>query len=109
MLSLSKTITIPNLNRLNILEQQLRHIRVRKPPWVPRSKAKAFRVPPLHVQDIEEELYMKDINRNWKAQMKSIYQLFKTEAKFSDKASAVLKGTFFLMKFIFCLYEIKFF
>ncbi len=91
MLSLSKQINVPTLNRLSILEQQLRHIRTRKPPWIPRSKAKAFRVPPMPVVDMEEKLYMDDIQRNWRSQMRSVYQLLKTEAKFSDKASLVIE------------------
>ncbi len=91
MLSLSKQINVPTLNRLTILEQQLRHIRTRKPPWIPRSKAKAFRVPPMPVVDMEEKLYMDDIQRNWRSQMRSVYQLLKTEAKFSDKASLVIE------------------
>ena len=93
MLSLSKQINVPTLNRLSILEQQLRHIRTRKPPWIPRSKAKAFRVPPMPVVDMEEKLYMDDIQRNWRSQMRSVYQLLKTEAKFSDKASLVIEKT----------------
>ena len=89
MLSLSKTITVTSFNKLNVLEQQLRSIRVRKPPWIPRSKTKAFRIPPMPVVDLEEKLYMEDKIRHWRAEMRSVYQLFKTEAKFSDKASLV--------------------
>jgi hypothetical protein len=87
MLSISKTITANCLNKLNVINQQLRSIRVRKPPWIPRSKAKMFRVPPLKEVDKEEYEYMQPILRQYKAEMRSIYQLFKTEEKFSDKAS----------------------
>ncbi len=102
MLSLSKQITVPALNHLTVLEQQLRHIRIRKPPWIPRSKAKAFRVPPMPVVDMEEKLYMDEINRKWRAQMRSVYHLLKTEAKFSDKASLVsFNGIIFIFFTIF--------
>lgn len=75
-------ITLANYNL-----QQFRNVRVHKPPWVPRSKAKAFRVPPLHEPNPEEIAYMTPIWRSYRAQMRSVYQLFKTEFKFSDKAS----------------------
>jgi hypothetical protein len=71
----------------NIIVQQTRNIRIRKPPWMPRSKAKAFRVPPLKEQDSAEQAYITPIWREYKATMRSIYQLFRTELKFSDKAS----------------------
>ena len=86
------------VNKLNIesifggVQHQLqlkRNIRFRKPPWVPRSKAKMFRVPPLHIQAVEEKSFMTPIWDNYKAQMRSIYFLFKTEGKFSNKESLV--------------------
>ena len=92
---LGKLICNPNSIKLhqlttsliNLNIQQTRYIRVRKPPWIPRSKAKAFRVPPLYEPDPDETAFITPIIRNYKAQMRSIYQLFKTENKFSDKAS----------------------
>ena len=82
--TLIKQMTVKLVN-LNI--QQTRQVRVHKPPWVPRSKAKAFRVPTLHQPDADEVAYITPIWRQYRAQMRSIYQLFKTENKFSDKAS----------------------
>ncbi len=82
--TLIKQLTV-KLVSLNL--QQTRQVRVHKPPWVPRSKAKAFRVPQLHQPDVDEVAFMTPIWRQYKAQMRSIYQLFKTENKFSDKAS----------------------
>jgi hypothetical protein len=66
-----------------------RNVRMRKPPWVPRSKEKQYRVPPLYLQDLEERNYMTAIWQNYKAKMRSMYLLFKTEGKFSDKESLV--------------------
>lgn len=100
MLSLSKAITVPSSNKLNILEQQIRTMRINKPPWIPRSKAKAFRVPPMPVVDAEEKIFMDGIKRKYNAEMKSIYQLFKTEFKFSDKASLVRNTKQFTWKFL---------
>ena len=99
MLSLSKTITVSSTNKLNVLEQQLRTMRIHKPPWIPRSKTKAFKVPQMPVVDAEEKIFMDDIKRKYNAEMKSIYQLFKTEFKFSDKASLVRKIKEYLINF----------
>lgn len=71
--------------------QQTRSIRQRKPPWIPRSKSKAFRVPPFYEQDQAESEYMKPLLRNYYAEMRSVYQLFKTEAKFTDQLSLKAK------------------
>jgi hypothetical protein len=78
---------------LNAIEnqQQIRNFRFRKPPWVPRSKKTQFRVPAPRVANLEQEAYMKPIWNEYKANMRSIYQLFKTEAKFSDKASLLFQ------------------
>lgn len=85
---LSKTLIANNATKLASLNiQQTRNVRVNKPPWVPKSKSKAFRVPTLHKRDQEEADYMKPIWLHYKAEMRSMYQLFKTENKFSDKAS----------------------
>jgi hypothetical protein len=87
-------LNLLNINR-NILKniqhelQITRSIRMRKPPWVQRSKAKQFRVPPLHIQDSDERNYMIPIWQHYKTQMRSMYLLFKTEGKFSDKESLV--------------------
>ena len=89
MLAISKTITIEAVNKLNVCNQQLRNIRFRKPPWVPRAKSKMFRVPPLKEKDLEETAYMMPIWHEYKAHMRSVYQLFKTEGKFSNQASQV--------------------
>ena len=67
--------------------QQTRSVRLRKPPWLPRAKNKMFRVPPLAQVDHEELAYIKPIWNEYKAQMRSVYQLFKTENKFSAQAS----------------------
>jgi hypothetical protein len=74
-----------------LLNQQTRSMRVRKPPWVERAKSKRFWVPPLKQEDSDQKAYMKPIHDNYKTQMRSIYQLFKTEAKFSDKESLIAK------------------
>lgn len=68
--------------------EQSRSIRLRKPPWVPRAKNKRFRIPPLKQQDKAEYDYMIPIWNRYRAEMRSIYLLFKTVAKFSDKESA---------------------
>jgi hypothetical protein len=67
--------------------QQVRWIRIRKPPWVPRAKNKAFRVPQLKKQDEAEHQFMRPIWNEYKAQMRSMYQLFETEYKFSAQQS----------------------
>jgi len=74
-----------------LLSQQTRSMRMRKPPWIERAKSKRFWVPPLKQQDPDEKAYMKPILDNYKTHMRSIYQLFKTEAKFSDKESLIAK------------------
>ncbi|RNA15311.1 putative 28S ribosomal mitochondrial [Brachionus plicatilis] len=68
--------------------EQTRSIRLRKPPWVPRAKNKRFWIPPLKQQDRDEHNYMIPIWNKYKAEMRSVYLLFKTVAKFSDKESA---------------------
>jgi hypothetical protein len=70
-----------------IKSQQTRWIRNRKQPWMPRAKNKAFRVPPLPKQDAAEREYMTPIWNNYKANMRSMYQLFETEFKFSAQES----------------------
>lgn len=75
------------INSLTQADTQIRSIRMRKPPWVPKAKSKMFRVPELKQVDQAERDYMVNIWHEYKAQMRSIYQLFKTESKFSDKAS----------------------
>ena len=91
MFSLLKTL--PALNKLPVsainLSPATRTVRTRKAPWSPRAKSKAFRVPPMPVVDMEEKIFMESTYRHWRAQMRSMYALLKTEAKFSDKASLV--------------------
>ncbi|CAF1050006.1 unnamed protein product [Brachionus calyciflorus] len=86
MLKISNS-TLTGLKTISQSIQQARSIRLRKPPWVPRAKNKQFRVPPLKPVNHEEYAYMKPIWDQYKSQMRSIYQLFKTEFKFSDKES----------------------
>lgn len=84
-----KSVTSSVLNSFKSINfEQTRSIRLRKPPWVPRAKNKRFWVPPLKKQDKDEYDYMKPIWDKYKAEMRSIYCLFKTVAKFSDKESA---------------------
>ena len=85
-LQASGNILATALNSLTI-QQQIRHFRFRKPPWVPRTKKTAFKIPPFHEQDRAEYTYMIPIHHNYRAHMRSVHQLFKTEAKFSDKES----------------------
>ena len=89
-LQANKNIVATALNTIN-LEQQIRHFKFRKAPWLPRSKRTVFRVPPLKVQDPKQKAYIIPIWNEYKSQMRSIYQLFKTEAKFSDKESLKVK------------------
>lgn len=84
-----KSVTNSVLNSFKSINiEQTRSIRLRKPPWVPRAKNKRFWVPPLKKQEQEEYDFMKPIWSKYKAEMRSIYLLFKTVAKFSDKESA---------------------
>lgn len=71
--------------------QQTRSMRLRKPPWVPRAKGKQFRVPKYKEPDMQEKNYITPIWQEYKAQMRSVYQLFKTEGKFTDQASLKVK------------------
>ena len=73
----------------SVVHQQVRTVRLRKLPWFPRAKTKMFRVPPTYKQDESEKVYISPIIQLYKAQMRSIYQLFKTEGKFSDTLSLV--------------------
>lgn len=83
------------LTRNNLLEsisisssqQQIRNFRFRKPPWLPKAKSKAFRIPPPHSHNYEELNYIKQITSNYWASMRSVYLLFKTVQKFSNKES----------------------
>lgn len=84
---LTKSATLASIGDTGLIITQTRHIRIRKPPWEPRAKSKQFRVPPLHVPDPAEHDYMVPIWQHYRASMRSVYSLFKTEAKFSDKAS----------------------
>lgn len=70
-----------------ILVQQTREFRLRKPPWVAKSREKRMRVPERHEQATEEKAYMTEIRQRYQAQMRSVYALFKTEFRFSDKES----------------------
>ena len=74
-------------NLLKISVEQQRNVRLRKPPWEPLAKSKQFRVPPEKKRDIEEYNYIIPIVREYKAQMRSMYQLFKTEFKYSNQES----------------------
>lgn len=99
MFSLLRTVPAVSAVQVTVnLSQASRTIRTKKAPWIPRAKSKAFRVPPVPVVDLEEKAFMESIHRNWRAQMRSMYALLKTEAKFSDKASLVsqynLKASF---------------
>jgi hypothetical protein len=56
-----------------------------KPPWLPLSNKKQFYVPKRPEQSEEEKSYIYPIILNYKAQMRSVYQLFKSEVKFSSQ------------------------
>lgn len=77
--------------RFSIQLQSIRYLRMRKPPWEPRSKSKQYRIPPLHIESFEEKQHMVSIWQNYKTQLKSIYLLFGTEGKFSNKESLVVQ------------------
>lgn len=78
-------------SELNIIQQQVRSIRQRKPPWVPRAKSKMFFVPEYKEPDLEEKKFITPLTRNYNAHMRSLYQLFKTEYKFSSSESNIFK------------------
>ena len=80
---LKQTLIVRN----KIEYESIRGIRVFKPPWEPRSKKKQFFVPPVHVPDPAVKAYMSPIWQLYKTSMRSLYALFKTEAKFSNTES----------------------
>jgi hypothetical protein len=77
--SLTKTI-IPSI-------QQVRGIRYRKAPTLPRAKGKKFYVNVKPEWDPTELALSKKYWAEYKAQMRSVYQLFKAENKFMGQQS----------------------
>lgn len=74
-----------NTNQLIIKSlqiQQCRFIRPRKPPHLPRAKGKRFRVSVKPEVDQEEYKMATKLYNQYRSEMRSVYQLFKTEEKF---------------------------
>jgi|LakMenEpi03Aug12_release.lakeMendotaPanAssembly.Ray.scaffolds.fasta_scaffold3041574_1 hypothetical protein len=71
------------------LLQQNRSIKYRKHPTAPRPKGKRFYVIKKPDWNLEEQALLKKDWSIYKSQMRSIYQLFKTEHKFMGSESEV--------------------
>jgi hypothetical protein len=92
MFKLSKFITSSNNSYLPvtnvIINQQIRNIvRPRKGPDQPRAKSKRFFVRQPSNHDPEEIKTFKTDMMHYKTSIKSLHQLFETEAKFLGKFS----------------------
>lgn len=74
------------------LVQQNRSIKYRKPLSIPRPKGKRFYVRVKPELDQAEQAFLKNHWSLYKSQMRSIYQLFKTEHKFSGEKSEVVQN-----------------
>lgn len=71
--------------------QQVRCYRARKPVGSERAKSKRFYVREKAEMEPTEKAYYEEVWNNYNFQMNSVYQLFKTEAKFEGKASEIGK------------------
>jgi hypothetical protein len=77
--------------RNSAIVQQIRCYRARKPVGSERAKSKRFYVREKKEMEPVMKAYYDEVWQNYEYQMQSIYQLFKTEAKFEGKESEVGK------------------
>lgn len=77
--------------RNSALTQQIRCFRARKPVGSARAKSKRFYVREKKEMEPTTKAFYDEVWQNYEFKMQSVYQLFKTEAKFEGKESEVGK------------------